>query len=352
MVFAVNRSGGILADKTPAVSKFLPAASPAEKIDAFFRGCSASLHRRASTETDPLYQTHFKNSREAIVEAAAGLTGTALVVGVGGAHDIPLAELAKQFDHIDLVDIDTSLVDEALLAVPEALRGKFQIHKADLTGIWDEFVQKMDALDQTLAPEDFLTKVKALFAGFTRKEFPYSKYKASFVVSSLVSSQLSHHLMQYLDQRCKELYGKTTLELLDNATVELMNTCVVPVEEAHMKDLSSWVAPEGRVYFADNFIVEDITTVTAPVFGEIVRTVNNTMALLAGFKIKPLAQRLFTPKRVEEWSWNASYSRANRELEIRVPRGIYWTTGVQSSYKVFTITSWILSPRSDHFSIQ
>src|ERR1700722_4272995 len=106
-------------------------------IDGFMQD-SKGLAQDAADTQEPYYQQHFSRSREAIIEAMEGLKNTALILGVGGANDIPLLELADQFDHVILADMDLSSTEKALESIPVHLKSKFHLKQEDLTGFFSE----------------------------------------------------------------------------------------------------------------------------------------------------------------------------------------------------------------------
>lgn len=79
------------------------------------------------------WQTHLHNSRQAILRVAAQCPRTrcAVILGSGSCHDVPLAELAAQFDQLVLVDI----VHLPLVHARIKPFSNVQLLQQDLTGV-------------------------------------------------------------------------------------------------------------------------------------------------------------------------------------------------------------------------
>ncbi len=191
------------------MSQICSSSWPQDTVLELFESSSRGYARNAAEEHSPLYQSHFGFCKKAILAAAEGLRGTALILGAGGCHDIPLAELASQFDRITLVDFNLSLAEKALKSVSHALRGKIEVRQADLSGVWSEFSTRAEALALSVPQEGLADKILELLPEVIshRRKFDYLEKGANFVVSSLLSSQLPHYLVEYLTLLTKRVYG-------------------------------------------------------------------------------------------------------------------------------------------------
>jgi hypothetical protein len=307
------------------MSALLKTADDMRDFSQFCKTFSSQIQTDAKKYDDnPLYRAHFTKTRDRIIEAASGLTGRALILGTGGAHDIPLRELAERFE-LDLADIDLEATARAVRELPPPLQSKCHLIHMDLTKIWRVFSERVGQLASAKAPaslfcSDPTTKVlieklasektpfSLIFSPFdssstrvslfcqlpsvatleelahddrlsasaaarddlidiphilfaplayctflntVKTEIDYPKNAASLVVSSLVSSQLSTYVRLYLDKVSEEKYGKPLGGAPDSILTRFEDACSnLPVE--HIKDLASWVAPGGRVYFAND----------------------------------------------------------------------------------------------------
>lgn len=131
---------------------------------------------------------HAERSKAFIMGAAVRARGRklAVVLGAGKAYDLPLAELAKGFERVMLVDIDAAaLAATCAAAVPDAaLRRKFDLHAMDLTGVAARLVREIEssASFEALCASYKLASPPRLVPGAQR---------ADLLVSALVLTQLA-----------------------------------------------------------------------------------------------------------------------------------------------------------------
>ncbi len=94
------------------------------------------------------WKSHAQKNR-AFIEAVAHQTqrrGSAVVLGAGHAFDLPLAQLAKTFDRLILIDIDGEALNTTVRGVLKdpGLRARTELRVLDLTGINGQFVRRID----------------------------------------------------------------------------------------------------------------------------------------------------------------------------------------------------------------
>ena len=199
------------------------------------------------------------------MKAATGLRGKALFIGAGGCHDLPdLPWMASQFEEIVLVDIDREPVDSVVRTLAPALCAKFTIIQADASGFLAELSTKVERIINAQPFPDFIDfqqKVLKLLPTLTRQplqmQLNYPLHTFSFVCSSLIASQLSNGIQEYLANISYQHYfqhfaydGPFTHD------PEFDVTTLAEVE--HIRDISSLVQPKGGVvYFADNLSIEE-----------------------------------------------------------------------------------------------
>ena len=316
-------------------------SSSTAKVAKYFHEYNHDLCENFVSSENLLYREHFKNSQKAIVAAAEGLTGTALLLGVGGALDLPLRELAKQFDCIDLVDMDTKILREVVGSLPVDIRPKFRIHSMDLIGIFSKLDQQIDELVKSgVSHAEFCDKVSEALQTLDKSPLPYIQHSASFVVSSLVSSQLSHKLNEYLDFRSRESYEEPFMRRSNTEMLTFAHS-LSRFEEAHMKDLVNLVAPKGKIYFADHFSLQNIESIILQ-NNRVVKITKKTVGLYSGVKVQELIKKHFKTLHQERWDWTHPFYERERVM-IRFPDGEY-RQGGNFHHKVFNITSLTLSP--------
>jgi len=207
---------------------------------------------------------HFFLSKQAIGQAIQGLENTALILGAGAAHDLPLKEFAKRFTHIVLVDIDLRHTKTALNKLPPEQKKKFSLERADLTGVFSEFGQEAEKIAQQRLPYDaFVSAILDLPPKLKREEFDYQKIRPSFVCSSLVSSQIPVYMALYLNQLSLDFYEQPFT--VPHKREEEYNRWLVQLEIKHIDELHRLVAPEGKVYFADHFSIRGRVQVSSSI---------------------------------------------------------------------------------------
>lgn len=154
-----------------------------------------ALDARAKRQ-QALWQTHLHNSRQAILRVAAQCSRTrcAVILGSGSCHDVPVAELAAQFDQVLLVDIvHLPLVHARIKPFPNV-----QLLQQDLTGM----VAMLAACHGRVDAETLASWSLPLPAVLQRADI-------DFVASVNLLSQLPVKPIEYLQRHA------TTLSLQD-----------------------------------------------------------------------------------------------------------------------------------------
>lgn len=331
--------------RSPQVGSGSAALSPqsgtTDKVADYFRRNITELHENFTSTTDASYRNHFQKSKTEILKAAEGLSGTALLLGVGGAHDLPLTELANQFDTIHLVDIDTTLIDSEVAKLPEDIRHKFHIHAIDLTGILTRLDTVLDVVVASGSPhKEFCDRAVEALQRIRKAPLPLPEHSASFVVSSLLSSQLSHQLNEYLNKRSQDAYGESFIR--DPIEMLQLADTFAAIEESHMEDLLNLVTREGRVYFSDNFSFQNVQTLHCEDKSPKIFHGEDT-PLYCGVRVQEFAQKHFNILGQQQWDW-ALAPHKREEFTVK--------TEFKSSAKVYRythinyhITALTLSPK-------
>lgn len=210
-----------------------------------------SLDLEKSNEAS--YAEHYTKNKKRILEEAAGLTGTALILGMGNGRDIPLIELARQFDQVVVTDIDTDSMKNCIRQLPSSLQSKVQAHEQDLTGLASIFAHEIDLLPMSLTLEDAVKKIKEIALRNVTKTPNVSFFgKHHFVVSSMVSIQLGSHLEAVLMGCFYKKYSHLALKgwaAISKDTVFHEMTAGLCVH--HLVNLFNWTLPQGKIYYAE-----------------------------------------------------------------------------------------------------
>jgi hypothetical protein len=96
---------------------------PTVTATAFYQKMNSDMAQLADANKDT-YAKHISNNQSGILSAAKGFNKKALVVGIGNGTDIPLKELAQQFEQLTLVDIDSEAIQRAISTLEPKLQKK------------------------------------------------------------------------------------------------------------------------------------------------------------------------------------------------------------------------------------
>lgn len=200
------------------------------------------------------YDIHVSSSKKMILEGAKNLHGRALIVGIGNACEIPIEELANQFDSITIIDIDRNAMEKCLKKLDEKQREKIEVIHDDLTGLVGDFSQQCEELANSKDFEGFMEYLPSLIDTFVEnpcaKSFQFSNY--SYVVSSLVLTQLPSLLDLYIEELIIKKYDKSPCYLAQHLPYRIsMSSLSIKMNTQHIEKLFEWTSKEGKIYFSD-----------------------------------------------------------------------------------------------------
>jgi hypothetical protein len=151
----------------PHLLALLAAAAPAlgQDPEGFFRDKGADF-RGTAPETRLYWRSHVAHSHRRILEAAALAQGRriAIVLGCGVGTEIPLAELARHFERLILVDLDGPSMIEALEQVPLELRPRVELRIMDVTSFASPLMERLtQAVDESSTAAEAFSRFGAIF---------------------------------------------------------------------------------------------------------------------------------------------------------------------------------------------
>jgi len=212
-------------------------------------------------------QEHLTRSRTGILDTAttalrqtpAGEERNAVILGAGGCFDIPLEELATQFDHITLVDIDTAQTEVALSMLPAKVLGKITLQKCDVSGSITELGRIIED-NRSATYETFIARTAASINAIAKQpQADTVTGEYSFVCSQLLMSQLGSVPALRLVGLVNEIYG-TPLSLRpggqEEPLVYALNEHAMTSHINHAKQLGKLTKPAGTAHFADTILEE------------------------------------------------------------------------------------------------
>jgi hypothetical protein len=216
----------------------------------FFRSGGADF-RGTAPEQKLYWQPHILNSHRRILEAADIAQGKAVatVLGSGVAAEIPLAELARRFDRLVLVDMDGPSMLESLEQVPLELRSKVELRVMDVTSFATVLMEHMsEAIDASETSADAFRRYGAIFDGLTLGK-PVSLPPSDLVVSSLVLSEIARYPFGYADRLMRARFD-TALQSWDRFGTAFEKLVRIAIDD-HVRLLVSVCRAGGVVYYSD-----------------------------------------------------------------------------------------------------
>jgi hypothetical protein len=235
--------------------------APGQNPEVFYRTGGANF-RDTPPEQRLYWQSHIANSHRRILDAAELTNGKAVatVLGAGVAAEIPLAELARRYDRLILVDMDGPSMLEGLEQVPLGLRSKVELRVMDVTSFATALMEQVsDALNTGFGPDETFRRLDAVFDGLTAGE-PVKLPPSDLVVSSLLLSEIPRYPFAYSDRLVRARFEASgrTWEGSNKAFRKLLMLAV----EDHVRLLASLVRPGGVVYYSD-------TMARGPVYSQV-----------------------------------------------------------------------------------
>lgn len=217
------------------------------------------------------YREHVSNSRQFILDSATGLTGKAILFGMGQGIDIPLEDLARQFKELVVVDIDESTTARRLLTLDPDLQEKFTLIIEDLSGMLLTLGNEFAAVERRVVSlPSFLSSMAEVFKGLEPALPDFGK-DYSFASSSLVTTQLASQPHIGLSTRAKEKFSLSGgmvqgLEAIDYFTS--LTSLAERLQVNHIDLIKGCLLPDGRAYYSDT--VAEVATAINPLTQEVV----------------------------------------------------------------------------------
>ena len=199
----------------------------------------------AQRENREGWWAHGQKNRAFIEQTATACSGRKLAValGAGRAFDLPLAELARSFDKLVLVDIDGAALDETVAAVfkDAGLRARVETRVMDLTGINSTLVRRLDEiLTGPGSAGEVEERVEALVRSYRLASPPRvlpPGERADLLVGSCLLTQLAWPQRTYAERLFDKRFGamsETTEARWSTAWAELG----LRIQQDHINGLS------------------------------------------------------------------------------------------------------------------
>jgi hypothetical protein len=243
---------------------FLPASSSSSPFNQ--RAILVGRHYATNYQKyAPSWEAHIQRSHKMILAGAAKAPNDVVtILGSSDAKEIPLLELATQFNTVNLVDIDKESLQRGLDSIPtdavdnqgRSLRGKIRIFAEDVTG------GRMSALAEEgrriiNSHKDAHSAFNALCtlydtARLDPPEKVLEKWRGSYVISSGLMSQLYWTPDSLIREAFQEKFG-ISLENFDKTPTYFVKLSQLQrkIFAMHARQLASLVRPNGIVFWSD-----------------------------------------------------------------------------------------------------
>ena len=211
------------------------------------RNIAAAQHEYA-----PYWRSHIQRSQLGILEAARLVRqrGIALVLGAGRCWEIPLRDLAAQFDRVVLVDLDATSMTAAVSTLPEPLQRKVEIQVSDVTSFAEPLMAATARIvEQAETAAEAFVALKSLYDRIGRLRRLPDLPQADLVISSLVLSELVRYPSTYTARLVDEKFDEDLGAWRDYGS--LWRNLREHAIQDHAEMLVRLGQPESVVYFAD-----------------------------------------------------------------------------------------------------
>jgi hypothetical protein len=271
----------------PHLLGLLTVAGPAlgQDPEGFFRDKGADF-RGTAPETRLYWRSHVAHSHRRILEAADLAQGkaVAIVLGCGVGTEIPLAELARRFERLILVDLDGPSMIEALEQVPLELRSRVELRIMDVTSFAGPLMQRLtQAVDESSTAAEAFEHFGTIFDDLRLGE-PAALPPSDLVLSSLLLSEIPRLPLTYAGRLVRARFG---VELLDAwaGSGKAFERLVSLAIEDHARLLAFVSGAGGAVYYGD-------TLARGPAYSRVSRETRATVeaAVLGDFRRLGLAR--------------------------------------------------------------
>ncbi|MDP3941089.1 MAG: hypothetical protein Q8Q49_02140 [bacterium] len=268
----------------------------------FYQRMNASIAERTALYLG-YYQNHIDESRTRIMQAAEGLQGRALIVGLGVGIDIPLEQITTQFDEVTILDLDEHATRKRLASLPENLQEKCHLVIDDLTGITGDYTAAiMAAATHADRLPDFLEEAESISRAASPQPYQ-TPGQYDFITSSLITTQLVSQLHDYTEKNAKERYGISGLPATDLTFPYLLalTHLTTRAQSAYLRFLLQSCKPDGKIYYSDT--VSQILLARDPQTQSVSRTSDHLVMVAEPEQFNQEMLLLFDTQPLGNWVW-------------------------------------------------
>jgi hypothetical protein len=282
------------------------------------------------------YDSHYDKNKKNILLCAQGLSGTALVVGLGNGLDIPLEDMANQFERVTVLDIDMVAMGKAIKRLPPHLQKKIYPVQKDLTGLLSLISGDIKQLKSNMSDDSFIKSLSTIIMDCLQKRQACSfPEKYHFVVSSMVTSQLFSQISIYLETVMEEDLKKMCPETIVRLRHFLVEYLAPILCTQHFEQLSEWTKAGGKIYYADTSYGEmvdvEFTDEKRKETYVKQRVIHPTLPIE---EVETKIKEIFQINRTENWKWQRVAPVMAPNLQLNIQSG-----------QVFQISALFLQPK-------
>ena len=206
----------------------------------------------AQLEYADYWQPHIEKSRLGILEAARLVRnrGTALVLGAGRCWEIPLHDLAVQFDRVVLVDLDEPSMTAAVSTLPAPLQRKVEVRVSDVTSFAEPLMTATArVVEQAKTAAEAFVALESLYDRIELLRRSPDLPEADLVISSLVLSELVRYPSTFTARLVEQKFDKDLGAWRGYGS--LWRNLRAHAIDDHADMLVRLGRPDSVVYFAD-----------------------------------------------------------------------------------------------------
>jgi hypothetical protein len=265
-----------------------------------FRETSVGIGK-AQRDNREGWWSHGQKNRAYIVEAAKRATARnlAVVLGAGHSFDLPLVDLARQFEKLVLVDIDAQALDQTVSGVfkDPALRARVEPRILDLTGVNRALIERLEALVAGPgAAGEVLDRLEQLCQGYRLEAPPLLlRERADLLVSSCVVSQLAWPQRIFAERLYQKRFGPVR-GAVEQRWAKHWSELELRLQQDHFTAL----AGSAEVVAFTSDVVSHVTALDA---AGTERTSGHTIYALGVPSLKERIPALFQADAHQSWEW-------------------------------------------------
>jgi len=192
------------------------------------------------------WTTHIDSCRAAMLAGAERCMqrNLAVVVGAGRCFDVPLQELAVQFERVKLIDIDLAAMTEARRALPQALRPRVILQPMDVAACTFRYLKTMKSIiDKSRHHSTALPEMALATSSFTIPEKipftePYEGTPADLLISDMIMTQLPYFLFAGVASLFSEKFTNFKNPLRDSGFHLALSHLTYRVQSSHLEQVS------------------------------------------------------------------------------------------------------------------